>query len=68
MSKEEKRAVDRFYANWHGIRKNMKNKPNRVMAFFMGGWCSMSDKQASYFLGLLTKGDRKAIIKYPIWM
>ena len=68
MSTNEKNAVKRFYVNWHGARKCKKNKPNRVMAFFMGGWCAMTDKQATYFLGMLTKNDRKALMKYPIWM
>lgn len=68
MSKEEKNAVKRFYANWHGARKDKKNKPECVKAFFMGGWCSITDMQASYLLGLLTKKDRKVLMTYPIWM
>ena len=68
MSKEEKNAVKRIYANWQGARKDKKNRPECVKAFFMGGWCSMTDKQASYLLGLLTKKDRKVLMTYPIWM
>ena len=68
MSKEEKNAVKRFYAHWHGARKDKKNKPECVKDFFMGGWCSMTNKQASYLLGLLTKKDRKVLMTYPIWM
>jgi hypothetical protein len=68
MSTNEKNAVKRFYANWHGALKCKKNKPKRVKAFFMGGWCTMTDKQASYLLGLLTKKDRKVLMTYPIWM
>lgn len=68
MSTKEKNAVKRFYANWHGARKCKKNKPECVKAFFMGGWCTMTNKQASYLLGLLTKKDRKVLMTYPIWM
>ena len=68
MSTNEKNAVKRFYANWHGARKCKKNKPECIKAFFMGGWCTMTDKQASYLLGLLTKKDRKVLMRYPIWM
>ncbi len=68
MSTKEKNAVKRFYVNWHEARKDKKNKPESVKAFFMGGWCTMTDKQASYLLGLLTKKDRKVLMTYPIWM
>lgn len=68
MNKKEKKAVIRFYTHWHGARKCEKNDPAAVKAFFMGGWCNMTDEQASYFIGLLTKKDRKVIMTYPIWM
>lgn len=68
MKKAEKNAVKRFYVNWHGARKCKKNDPSNVKLFFMGGWCAMTNKQAEYFLGLLTNGDRKELMKYPIWM
>lgn len=68
MSKNKKNAVKRFYVNWHGVRKDKKNKPGYVKAFFMGGWCALSDEQASYLLGMLTKKDRKVLMTYPIWM
>lgn len=68
MSKEEKKAVKRFYTNWHGARKDKKNSKTSVKAFFMGGWCSMTDRQVVYFLELLTKKDRKVLMTYPIWM
>ena len=68
MNKEERKAVKRFYANWHGARKSNKNKSKYIKAFFMGGWCTMTDNQAAYMLGLLTKEDRKVLMTYPIWM
>lgn len=68
MSTNEKNAVKRFYINWHGARKDKKNKPECVKAFFMGGWCAMTDAQVSYLLGMLTKKDRKVLMTYPIWM
>ena len=68
MSKKEKQAVKRFYVNWHGARKDKKNNPKMVKAFFMGAWCTMTDDQVSYLLGLLTKKDRRVIMTYPIWL
>ena len=68
MSKKEKQAVKRFYINWHEAHKCKKNKPECVKAFFMGAWCVMTDEQASYLIGLLTKQDRKVLMTYPIWM
>lgn len=68
MSKKQKEAVKRFYNNWHGARKDKKNDPSKVKAFFMGGWCTMTDAEASFFIKLLTDGDLKALMTYPIWL
>ena len=68
MSKEQKAAVKRFYTNWHGARKDKKNDPSKVKAFFMGGWCAMTDDEACYFITLLTKKDLKELMQYPIWL
>lgn len=66
MRKQEKKAAKRFYIAWRGLIRE-HNKKGYVISYFMGGWTAMTDEQAVYLLGKLTKKERREIMTYPIW-
>ena len=67
MKKSEKIGVKRFYKQWSWLLREKGNKKKYVVAYFMGAWTTMNDAQAAWFLGKLTKKERKEIMTYPIW-